>query len=153
MAKTGLASVEEILARVENLLRTVEEVPGSCVSPAEAEAELVEAACRALRAEQARSELFGRDLFPNPGWAMLLHLFVSDAEGRPVTSAGICAAAGVSETVALRHLAVLVTAKLVRRQPQPGNPGTIYLTLAPAGKKRLCDYFSQRPRDRDAAAA
>jgi DNA-binding MarR family transcriptional regulator len=131
----------------------VEEVPGSCVSASEVEAELVEAAHRALRAEQERSELFGPDLFPNPAWAMLLHLFVSDTEGRPVTSSGICAAAGVTETVALRNLAVLVTAKLVRRQPQPGNPGAIYLTLTPAGKERLCEYFSQRPRDRDAAAA
>jgi DNA-binding MarR family transcriptional regulator len=153
MAGPGLASVEDILARVENLLRTVEELPGSCVSASDFEADLVEAAHRALRSEKKRSELFGAELFANPGWAMLLHLFVSSAEGRPVTSSGICAAAGVTETVALRHLAVLVTAKLVRRQPHPGNPGAIELALTPAGKKRLCDYFSQRPRDRDAAAA
>jgi DNA-binding MarR family transcriptional regulator len=153
MAARGLASIDDILNRIDTLLRIVDEVPEPDFSPAAVEAEVVEAAYRALKAEQERAQLFGADMFPNPGWAILLHLFVSGAEGRHVNSAGLCAPAGVPETVALRHLAVLVAAKLVRRQPHHSSADSIYLALTPEGKKRLCDYFSRAPRDRDAAAA
>ena len=148
-----LASIEDILCRIDNLLRIVDEVPSADLQLKGAGAEMVDAAARALKAEQERAEFFGPDMFPNPGWAILLQIFVSGAKGDAVDTDALCAAAGVPETVALRHLAVLVSAKLVRRQPRRGSPETTCLTLTPAGEKALCDYFSRAPRDRDAAAA
>ena len=149
----ALASIEDILCRIDNLLRIVDEVPGADLPLGGAEAEIVEAASRALEAEQERAHHFGADMFPNPGWAMLLQIFVSRAKGGAVDTDMLCAAAGVPETVALRHLAVLVSAKLVRRQPHGGKPETSCLALTAAGEKALCDYFSRAPRERDAAAA
>jgi DNA-binding MarR family transcriptional regulator len=153
MAGAGLSSIEDILGRIDNLLNAVAEVPGSASPGSEMQAETVAAAYRALKAEQKRAQSFGADMFLNPGWAILLHLFVSGAEGRYVNSAGICAAAGVPEHVALRHLAVLVAAKLVRREGSQDNSATARLMLTAAGEKRLGEYFSPASPDRDAAAA
>ena len=149
----ALASIEDILCRIDHLLRIVDEVPCAGLQLKVAGAEMVEAAASALRAEQERATFFGADMFPNPGWAMLLQIYVSDARGNAVDTDALCAAAGVPETVALRHLAVLVSAKLVRRQPHAGRPEATCLALTPAGEKALCDYFSRAPRERDAAAA
>jgi DNA-binding MarR family transcriptional regulator len=151
MAGTGLASVEDILCRIDNLLSLVEEVPGPDLTSVDGGT--VEAARNALQAEQDRARLFGADMFPNPGWAILLHLFVAGAEGEEVDSGALCAAAGVPDTVALRHLAVMVAAKLVTRRPHSNNPGATYLTLTPAGETALSDYFSRTPGARDAVAA
>jgi hypothetical protein len=153
MAGAGLASIEDLLGRIDNLLRIVDEVPGGQLQLKGAETEIVEAAGRALKVEQERARFFGAEMFFNPGWAILLHLFVSSANGRPVDTGNLCLAAGVPDTVALRHLAVLVSANFVRRRPNPDHPGATCLTLTALGEKALCDYFSRAPRERDAAAA
>jgi hypothetical protein len=145
--------IEEIVWRLDNLLQAVDEVPAPDLGPSGLEPDLVVAARRMLKEEQERGQLFGPDMFPNPGWAIVLHLFVCAAEGRSVSLEGACAAAGVPEDVALRHIAVLVAAKLVRRQARHGYADTIYLTLTPAGETCLRGFFNRDPRDKDAAAA
>lgn len=162
MAKTELprgswagrrdGGIEDIVLRLDDLLRAVEELPGGAAADKDVEAEMLDAARRTLDAERARGRLFSPDMFPNPGWAMLLHLLISGGEGRQVDTRAACAAAGVPENVALRHIAVLVAGKLVRREPGRDDPAT-YLALTPLGKATLCEYFGGAPKARDAAAA
>jgi DNA-binding MarR family transcriptional regulator len=151
MSGTGLATIEDILRRIDNLLRIVDEVPAPDLSGVDGG--IVEAARKALQAEQDRARLFGADMFPNPGWAILLHLFVAASEGHELDGDALSAAAGVPQPVALRHLATLVSAKLVRRQPHPDRPDATYLTLAPAGERALYEYLGRTPTNVDAAAA
>jgi DNA-binding MarR family transcriptional regulator len=147
------SAIEEIVCRLDDLLRTVDEMPRPEPGSRGLEPDMIDAAARLLKAEQERAQQFGPDMFPNPGWAILLHLFVSRAQGRYVDMAAACATAGVAENVALRHVAVLVAAKLVRRQQIHADRGEIYLTLTPIGEERLCEYFNRAPRDKGAAAA
>jgi DNA-binding MarR family transcriptional regulator len=92
-------------------------------------------------------------MFPHPGWAILLHLFVAASEGHELDGDALSAAAGVPRPVALPHLARLVSAKLVRRQPHHHRPDATYLTLTPAGERALHEYLGRAPTNMDAAAA
>ena len=147
------SSIEEIVCRLDKLLQAVDEASGPDADASGVEPDMIYDARRTLKAEEERARLFGADMFPNPGWVILLHLFVSGAEGRQVNIAGACAAAGVPETVALRHIAVLVAAKLIRRQSHHSHQTATHLRLTPSGEEKLCGYFSRAPRDEGAAAA
>jgi hypothetical protein len=145
--------IDEAIARLNELLRAVDEVSAPEIADDVVEEEIAAAALRAIKAEQERARLFGADLFPNPGWSILLHLFLSGLEGRQVSMAALCAATGLPEAVALRHVSVLVGANLVRRQAVKCDIQATYLMLSSEGKRRLCTYFNPGQTDRDAAAA
>jgi DNA-binding MarR family transcriptional regulator len=87
--------------------------------------------------------LFGRRLFCDPSWDILLELFVSTLEGRKVTVSTACMAACAPTTTALRHIAYLVQEDLVVRRPHPGDARSTYLELTDQAIAKLTQYFSE----------
>lgn len=90
------------------------------------------AGMRAVRLR--RNEALGTPVFRDPAWDMLLDLLVAADEARPVSVSGLCHAAGVPTTTALRHVDRLEALGLLSRTPDPadkrrfwveGTPGTI----------------------------
>ena len=144
--------IEDIVQRLDALLRTVDEVPGGNAS-APVRQDIVEAARRSLAALRERERLFGAGLFTDPAWTILLQLFVAGEEGREVKAGCVCAAAAVPDTVALRCIALLVSAKLVKRRPHGQDAEGTYLELTHTGQARLCDYFNRVTANEGGAAA
>lgn len=144
--------IEDIVQRLDALLRTMDEVPGEAAS-APVGQDIVAAARRSVAALRERERLFGAGLFTDPAWTILLQLFVVGEEGRKAKAECLCAAAAVPEAVAIRCIALLVSAKLVKRRAQSGDSAGTYLELTEAGRGRLCEYFSRLAAGGGGAAA
>lgn len=104
---------------------------------AEASAELVAFARRLERARQERLRFFPAELFGEPGWSLLLDLFVAHHEGRVVNTSGACFGANVAQTTGLRWLEKLDAAGLIARHSHPQDTRFVMITLSPDGLKRM----------------
>lgn len=67
-------------------------------------------AMRAIRAQTLPPDLLGE-----PGWDMLLDLYVCDAEGRSLSVTALCVGSHVPTATALRYVGMLESAKLISR--------------------------------------
>ncbi|MEA3042042.1 MAG: hypothetical protein QOC65_1531 [Sphingomonadales bacterium] len=105
-------------------------------------AELLSEARRLSAARLIRDRLFGRDLFPNPAWNILLELFVAAEEGRNVTIKGACVAAAVPQSTALRHIAHLIEVRLTARAQHPSDARSAYLKLTDRGRSKMVAFIS-----------
>lgn len=54
-----------------------------------------------IRARRARDDVFGKDLFADPAWDILLDLAIARAENKQVSVTSLCIASGVPATTAL----------------------------------------------------
>lgn len=112
------------------------------VAPRLPAAELLAEARRSWNARLVRDRLFGRDLFPNPAWNILLDLYIAGEEGRNVTIKCACSAAGVPQSTALRHIAHLIEIRLAIRRQHPSDARSAYLKLSESGRTKIVEYLS-----------
>lgn len=143
---------EDVLARVEDQLRSVQSAPLPRPANSIVEEGILEAARQELRARRERARLFGSIVLSDPAWDILLTLFLASEEGRSADISSICDAVPVTQSAALRFLGHLVKAKMVTRQAE-GAEAEIHLTLTQAARMKLCDYFIRTRADGGAAAA
>ncbi len=68
-----------------------------------------------LSQNQIRKKLFSNNLFGDPGWYMLLELFVQYLEGTKISSKSLTISADCPPTTALRYVGLLEEAGLVTR--------------------------------------
>jgi len=79
----------------------------------------------------------GDSLFSDPGWDILLDLFIEDAEHRPVSVSSACIAAGVPPTTGLRWLERLQRRGLITRTPDPLDGRKVYIALTDLACERI----------------
>jgi hypothetical protein len=91
---------------------------------------------------RVRDRVFGRELFPNPAWNILVELFIAAEEGRNVTIKSACVAAGVPQSTALRHIAHLIEVRLTARAQHPSDARSAYLRLTERGRAKMVSYIS-----------
>jgi len=133
---------ERIILEIESRLhRLIENSRRECGPPGQST--VLAAAAEACAARRKLYALFGRRLFSDPSWDILLELFVSTLEGRKVTVSTACMAACAPTTTALRHIAYLVQEGLVIRRPHPCDARSTYLELTSEAVDRLTQYFSE----------
>jgi hypothetical protein len=139
----GRAGVEadRIILEIESRLHKLIESARRDSEPGPQSAVLA-AAAEACGARRRLYGLFGRRLFCDPSWDILLELFVSTLEGRKVTVSTACMAACAPTTTALRHIAYLVQEGLVMRRPHPADARSTYLELTGPAIAKLTQYFS-----------
>ncbi|HYE27349.1 MAG TPA: hypothetical protein VEA61_03830 [Allosphingosinicella sp.] len=130
----------EIETRLHRLIESSRRETGAAAQPS-----VLAAAAEACAARRKLYSLFGRRLFCDPSWDILLELFVSTLEGRKVTVSTACMAACAPTTTALRHIAYLVQEGLVIRRPHPCDARSTYLELTGQAVARLTQYFSETP--------
>jgi hypothetical protein len=141
--ESGRAAVEadriikEIESRLHKLMESARRDSGH--GP---QSSVLAAAAEACSARRRLYALFGRRLFCDPSWDILLELFVSTLEGRKVTVSTACMAACAPTTTALRHIAYLVQEGLVVRRPHPADARSTYLELTGPAVAKLTQYFS-----------
>jgi hypothetical protein len=137
----GGAETERIILEIESRLHRLIETSRRHLDAPTAPSMLARAA-EACAARRKLYGLFGRRLFCDPSWDILLELFVSTLEGRKVTVSTACMAACAPTTTALRHIAYLVQEGLVLRRPHPADARSTYLELTGEAVTKLTEYFS-----------
>ena len=101
----------------------------------------------AYAARRQRNKAFGEmdELFEEPGWDMLLDLFIALHEGRRVCVSDACIAACVPHSTALRYVSVLERHGLVKRVRDPGDRRRMFLELTSAGTESMVKALMDRP--------
>lgn len=100
---------------------------------------------RYLRARRLRDELLPAELFADPAWDMLLDLYASELEGRPVSVSSACIAAAVPPTTALRWLGRLEELGLVDREDDSNDCRRTFVHLTDTGRFGIERWLSQAP--------
>ena len=83
-----------------------------------------------------RDRAFDSRLFGEPGWDILLDLFASDSEEKPVSASSAALAASVPATSGLRYLARLEKTGLIARTPGRHRRSVI-IGLTQEGRERM----------------
>jgi len=84
-----------------------------------------------------RERRLGADLFSNPGWLMLLDLFVSESEGRRLSVTALCLGSRKPLATALRYVAVLCDAGLTKRSVDAVDARRSFVSLTDKGRRDL----------------
>jgi DNA-binding MarR family transcriptional regulator len=114
--------------------------PGQDVPSPEPE-KLLAHARRILADRQKRMERFGRAMFGEPAWEMLLLLYVSNASAR-YTASRLAKVAGYSKATAIRWLDYLEREKLIRRRSHPTDQRSVFIELTGDGLRSLELYLT-----------
>lgn len=88
-----------------------------------------------------RDSLIRHDLFAEPAWDLLLHLYVEHHRGQPVDVEHLCAAAAVPPTTALRWIGLLMEKELVTLCPRAGVNANAQLALSTRGVEEMERYL------------
>jgi hypothetical protein len=106
-------------------------------------AELVQFAQRLQRARLERDAFIPASILGEPGWSLLLDLFVAHHEERLVNSSGACCGAGLPQTTGLRWLDKLDAAGLIVRHPHPRDTRFVMIALSAEGADRMTAVLSR----------
>ena len=95
-----------------------------------------------IRARRLRDRHFGKGLFEDPAWDMMLDLFAAQLERAQVSVSSLCIAAAVPSTTALRWIARMTEAGLFERQPDPFDRRRAFMALSPSGLEGMRGYVA-----------
>ena len=104
-------------------------------------AKLLAKARQIVAHRRKRVERFGRAMFGEPAWEMLLLLYVSQESAR-FTASRLAQAAGYSKATANRWMDYLEKERLVRRRPHPTDQRSIFVELTDKGTSSLEMYLT-----------
>jgi DNA-binding MarR family transcriptional regulator len=107
-----------------------------------AHADLVAQAKLILASRKRRLRHFGKGVFGEPAWEMLLLLYIT-VSGQRQTVARLSELSGASRSTAIRWIEYLEREKLVSREPHPTDKRTDFVQLTDKGKQKLEAYLSE----------
>lgn len=106
-----------------------------------------------IKARQGRNRFFSSELFADPAWDILLHLFHAELGQHRLSVSSACSCTDVPPTTCLRWLKVLENQDLVVRRPDLLDGRRIFLELSPTGSMAMTRYFQafsgERPARRE----
>jgi len=121
-----------------------------------ADGETVEETRRAAFAEMARASYSKRrkrsaifddpDLFGEPGWDILLDLYIAHVEDKPVSVSSACIGSAAPPTTGLRWLGVLAEQDLVAREHDPRDQRRVLVRLTEKALIAMDEYFAAAAR-------
>jgi hypothetical protein len=97
-----------------------------------------------------RALLFGEGFFVEPGWDLLVELYVARLEERTLSVSSACIGSFAPLSTALRHISHLEQLGYVAKKPHPSDSRSKYIELTDLGAAKLTDFFSgaaAAPRD------
>lgn len=104
--------------------------------------QLVQRAQEILANRRRRIRFFGRAMFSEAAWEMLLLLYVSDSGPRHTVSK-FAKLAGYSKSTAIRWIDYLAQHQLIVREPHPTDMRSAYVSLSSKGREALEAYLSE----------
>ena len=99
---------------------------------------------RLIESRRARSVVFGADLFADPGWDILLNVYLADLQGEGVAITKVCDAVPPMTTT-LRWISRLENDGLIARAPDPSDKRRAFLSMTGRGRTLMAQYFSEHP--------
>ena len=104
-----------------------------------------------------RTSIFGDpELFGEPGWDILLDLYIAQVEEKPVSVSSACIGSASPPTTGLRWLGVLTEQGLIAREHDPLDQRRVLVRLTDKALEAMDTYFSSSATlqtDRRAARA
>ncbi|MDJ0977541.1 MAG: winged helix DNA-binding protein [Erythrobacter sp.] len=102
-----------------------------------------ELARSAYAKRRKRTSIFGdTELFGEPGWDILLDLYIAQAEDKPVSVSSACIGSASPPTTGLRWLGVLADQGLVEREHDPDDQRRVLVRLTPKALEAMDTYFA-----------
>ncbi len=92
---------------------------------------------------QRRVKYFAADLFGEPGWDILLDLYVAEKQNLDVSVTSACIGANVPATTALRWLQLLEDRGLLERKNDDRDQRRIFIRLSRRGYSGMTAYFAE----------
>ena len=100
-------------------------------------------AARILKLRTRRNEIFGKGIFGEPAWDMLLQLYDAQLEGRTEYVTGLCAGPGVPPSTVLRWVRCLLEQEWIERKLDPRDQHRVAVSLTSKGLDAMERFFSQ----------
>ncbi len=111
------------------------------ISPALERELLIDRAELEYNNRRRRRNYLEADLFGEPGWDILLDLFVVRLKGQTISVTSACIAGDVPSTTGLRWLKQLECFGLVERVDNPKDQRSSWVSLTDKGYSAIKDYF------------
>ena len=100
-------------------------------------------AARILKLRTRRSQIFGKGIFGEPAWDMLLQLYDAQLEGRTEYVAGLCSGSGVPPSTVLRWIHCLLERGWIERTLDGRDQHRLIVSLTPKGSEAMERFFNQ----------
>ena len=139
VALTG-SDLEDARRLLHLLTQSREPATGGSGAPFGPDA-LLARARKILTDRQKRVERFGRAMFGEPAWEMLLLLYVAQASAR-YTASRLARVSGYSKATAIRWLDYLEKEKLILRKSHPTDQRSVFIELTDKGISSLELYLA-----------
>ena len=117
------------------------DMPSSAPTPQQREVLRADAAREQFQ-RALRRKLFDENLFGEPGWDILLALFVIDDVERRLNIADLTAITLVPLTTSLRWLGYLEERDLISRSTAPNDQRMVLVELTDKGRRAMENYFA-----------
>ena len=130
-----IASLEPQRGRAKPPLQAVADA-GEEAAPLDADPSL-RLARHLYALRRLRDERFGVELFSEPGWDLLLYLYIAACENGPVCISDACNGAAAPPTTALRWIRQLEEARLVVREGDPCDARRAYVRLSARAFRKM----------------
>lgn len=99
------------------------------------------------RDRRRRAEIFGSpSMFAEPGWDILLDLYIAAYAEKEVSVTSACIGASVPTTTALRWLKVLEDKELISRHEDPADHRRAWVRLTRNGLRKMNRFFGGSTR-------
>lgn len=92
---------------------------------------------------KARPDRLPPELFGEPGWDMLLFLYIQQVRGEFVLVTRLCNASGVPPTTALRYIDTLQSHGLIEKSKSEADSRLVYVQLAAGAFETLTEMFDR----------
>lgn len=99
-----------------------------------------------IKFRRNRDHFFGTELFADPAWDILLHLYSSHLSQHRMSVGALCEGAAVPSTTALRWLVLLEEKGFVERRQDPIDGRRHFVSLTVAARESMDGYFRSVPR-------
>ncbi|MES2902941.1 MAG: MarR family transcriptional regulator [Pseudomonadota bacterium] len=107
--------------------------------------ELVDRARSVVHTRRLRARHFGRAMFAEPAWDMLLRLYLADSAQERQTIGQLTEGIETALTTVLRWVGYLEKEELVERQDHPTDRRIVFIRLTNKGRTALEAYLTELP--------
>lgn len=144
-ASSGTSALADLAARLSNLACELERVAAAPEAASHAPVQpetliprhlhsALATARHAYWLRRQRAQIFGSaELFGEPGWDILLDLYIAHAEGKQVSVSSACIGSASPATTGLRWLSVLAEQGLIAREADEQDQRRIMVRLTHSG--------------------
>lgn len=94
-----------------------------------------------IKHRRIRDHFFGSELFADPAWDMLLHLYASHLSQHRMSVGALCEGAAVPATTALRWVTHLTEKGWVERRQDPIDGRRYFVSMTAAAQEAMEGYF------------